>query len=326
MTRTQRLERWPPTFGEVKRSRLESSPGRYPLPVIYFQVSRNKFWQNGCCNGFVIDIPRILVFCDSILTKGFELAIQSISPSPKPMEEWRFWSPENMGCCHKPLKMKEGNVGSQGSGIPIGNIYHLYATYSHWILGGLYATDPTFYGNLKQPLIYLIKIPTSLAWHKIWFRFLETWTARGVSRRNPPGRSVDDLIGFLRPENGTFFWWVSKFEDPKSLSTLIWGVVSNICFMLLIPRKTHVSDGLKPPTSSSCVCFSWWFFTDSTMVNHKIKPPFGRIFFGTFFQASQASKSKVHFDPEKKTQLWQVHMGVSLNGGTSKTPQNGHFS
>ena len=32
---------------------------------------------------------------------------------------------------------------------PIGSIYHLL----YCLLGGLYATDPTFYGNQKQPLI-----------------------------------------------------------------------------------------------------------------------------------------------------------------------------
>ena len=121
---------------------------------------------------------------------------------------------------------------------------------------------------------------------------------RGVSRRNR-GKSLWWFDWKLCPENGTFFFVSPNLKIPK-VCQLLFGWWFQICLMLLIPKKTHVSDGLKPPTSSSCVCFSWWCFTDSTMINHKIKPPFGRKIVWTFFQASQASKSKVHFDPEKK--------------------------
>ena len=60
-----------------------------------------------------------------------------------------------------------------------------------------------------------------------------------------------------------------------------------------------------------------WYITK---LNHHL----GEYVFWTFFQASQASKSKYISIQKKKAQLWQVHMGVSKNRGTPKwTVYNG---
>ena len=116
--------------------------------------------------------------------------------------------------------MKEGNVGSQGSGIPIDNIYHLYATY---ILdpGGLYAT----YHLLWEPettIDILDQNPNIFGDHKI-MRDSSRHGLPGEFRAGIAGKSVMIWLESVPGKRHLFLVYLQKIWRSKKFANSYLG-------------------------------------------------------------------------------------------------------
>ena len=70
--------------------------------------------------------------------------------------------------------------------------------------------------------------------------------------------------------------------------------------------------------------FSWWCFTDSTMVNHHVSPPLGRIWFlDVHFFPSGWSRNKQIQQKKKQHPLFQARMKMQLEEMRAKLEKVG---
>ena len=81
--------------------------------------------------------------------------------------------------------------------------------------------------------------------------------------------------------------YINPFHRSRPVQTTIW----------FYRKQIYVVDRALFAKCKSCLdLFIWWFFTDSTMINHHSSPPIGRIFLRLFPGSLSKSKPDLGYD------------------------------